>query len=112
MDTVEEYTKVNTDKVPQLRPVFKKDGTVTAANASTLNDGAAAVVLMSASKAAELGLQPIAKTTGYADAAQEPEWFTAAPAKALPKALAKAVLSWDESTQTRQDPLTQLFRTR
>ena len=90
VDTDEEYTKVNTDKVPQLRPVFKKDGTVTAANASTLNDGAAAVVLMSASKAAELGLQPIAKITGYADAAQEPEWFTTAPAKALPKALAKA----------------------
>ena len=90
VDTDEEYTKVNTDKVPQLRPVFKKDGTVTAANASTLNDGASAVVLMSASKAAELGLNPIARITGYADAAQEPEWFTTAPAKALPKALAKA----------------------
>ena len=90
VDTDEEYTKVNTDKVPQLRPVFKKDGTVTAANASTLNDGASAVVLMSASKAAELGLDPIARITGYADAAQEPEWFTTAPAKALPKALAKA----------------------
>ena len=95
VDTDEEYTKVNTDKVPQLRPVFKKDGTVTAANASTLNDGAAAVVLMSASKAAELGLQPIAKITGYADAAQEPEWFTTAPAKALPKALAKAGITMD-----------------
>lgn len=90
VDTDEEYTKVNTEKVPQLRPVFKKDGTVTAANASTLNDGASAVVLMSASKAAELGLDPIARITGYADAAQEPEWFTTAPAKALPKALAKA----------------------
>ncbi|MDA9051595.1 acetyl-CoA C-acyltransferase [Schleiferiaceae bacterium] len=90
VDTDEEYTKVNTDKVPQLRPVFKKDGTVTAANASALNDGASAVVLMSASKAAELGLDPIARITGYADAAQEPEWFTTAPAKALPKALAKA----------------------
>ena len=90
VDTDEEYTKVNTDKVPQLRPVFKKDGTVTAANASTLNDGASAVVIMSASKAAELGLDPIARITGYADAAQEPEWFTTAPAKALPKALAKA----------------------
>ena len=90
VDTDEEYTKVNPDKVPQLRPVFKKDGTVTAANASTLNDGASAVVLMSASKAAELGLDPIARITGYADAAQEPEWFTTAPAKALPKALAKA----------------------
>ena len=95
VDTDEEYTKVNTDKVPQLRPVFKKDGTVTAANASTLNDGAAAVVLMSASKAAELGLRPIAKITGYADAAQEPEWFTTAPAKALPKALAKAGITMD-----------------
>ncbi|MDP4877305.1 MAG: acetyl-CoA C-acyltransferase [Schleiferiaceae bacterium] len=95
VDTDEEYTKVNTDKVPQLSPIFKKDGTVTAANASTLNDGAAAVVLMSASKAAELGLQPIAKITGYADAAQEPEWFTTAPAKALPKALAKAGITMD-----------------
>jgi acetyl-CoA C-acetyltransferase len=95
VNTDEEYTKVNTDKVPQLRPVFKKDGTVTAANASTLNDGASAVVLMSASKATELGLKPIAKITGYADAAQEPEWFTTAPAKALPKALAKAGITMD-----------------
>ena len=95
VDTDEEYTKVNTDKVPQLRPVFKTDGTVTAANASTLNDGASAVVLMSASKAAELGLDPIARITGYADAAQEPEWFTTAPAKALPKALAKAGITMD-----------------
>ena len=95
IDTDEEYTKVNTNKVPQLRPVFKKDGTVTAANASTLNDGASAVVLMSASKAAELGLTPIARITGYADAAQEPEWFTTAPAKALPKALAKAGVTMD-----------------
>ncbi|MDC6481507.1 acetyl-CoA C-acyltransferase [Schleiferiaceae bacterium] len=95
VDTDEEYTKVNTDKVPQLRPVFKKAGTVTAANASTLNDGASAVVLMSASKAAELGLDPIARITGYADAAQEPEWFTTAPAKALPKALAKAGITMD-----------------
>lgn len=95
VDTDEEYTKVNTDKVPRLRPVFKKDGTVTAANASTLNDGASAVVLMSASKAAELGLDPIARITGYADAAQEPEWFTTAPAKALPKALAKAGITMD-----------------
>ena len=95
VDTDEEFTKVNTAKVPQLRPVFKKDGTVTAANASTLNDGASAVVLMSASKAAELGLKPIAKITGYADAAQEPEWFTTAPAKALPKALAKAGITMD-----------------
>ena len=86
----EEYTKVDPTKVPQLRPVFKKDGTITAANASTINDGASAMVIMSADKAAELGLTPIAKITGYADAAQEPEWFTTAPAKALPKALAKA----------------------
>ena len=95
VDTDEEYTKVNTTKVPQLRPVFKKDGTITAANASTLNDGASAVVLMSATKAKELGLQPIARITGYADAAQEPEWFTTAPAKALPKALAKAGIAAD-----------------
>ena len=78
-DRDEEYTKVNVDKVPQLRPVFKKDGTITAANASSLNDGAAALVLMSAEKAAELGLKPVAKIIGYADAAQEPEWFTTAP---------------------------------
>jgi acetyl-CoA C-acetyltransferase len=94
--TDEEYTKVNIDKVPQLRPVFKKDGTITAANASTLNDGAAALVIMSADKASELGLTPIAKIIGYADAAQEPEWFTTAPAKALPKAMAKAGKSLDE----------------
>ena len=92
----EEYTKVNVNKVSQLRPVFKKDGTITAANASTLNDGAAALVLMSAEKAAELGLQPVAKIIGYADAAQEPEWFTTAPAKALPKAMAKASITLDQ----------------
>lgn len=86
----EEYTNVRMDKIPELRPAFTKDGTVTAANASTINDGAAALVLMSREKAEELGLKPIAIIKGYADAAQEPNWFTTAPAKALPKALAKA----------------------
>lgn len=89
----EEYKNVIMDKIPTLRPVFNKDGTVTAANASTLNDGAAALVLMSADKAAELNLKPLAKIMGYADAAQEPKWFTTTPAKALPKALAKAGIS-------------------
>jgi acetyl-CoA C-acetyltransferase len=92
----EEYKNIKAEKVPQLRPVFKKDGTVTAANASTLNDGASALVLMSAEKATELGLTPIAKITAYADAAQESKWFTTAPAKALPKALAKAGLDISE----------------
>ena len=86
----EEYKNVRMEKIPQLRAVFTKDGTVTAANASTINDGAAAMVLMSAKKAAELKLDPIAKIVSYADAAHEPKWFTTAPAKALPKALAKA----------------------
>ena len=89
----EEYKNVFLDKIPNLRPVFGKEGTVTAANASTLNDGAAAVVLMSKEKAMELGLNPLALIKGYADAALEPEWFTIAPAKALPKALAKAKLN-------------------
>ena len=89
----EEYKNVKMDKIPALRPVFKKDGTVTAANASTLNDGAAALILVSKEKMEELGLKPLAKIVAYADAAQEPEWFTTAPAKALPKALAKANLS-------------------
>ena len=88
----EEYKKINVDRVPTLRPVFKKDGTVTAANASTLNDGAAALVVMSAEKAIELGITPIAKVVSYADAAQESEWFTTAPAKAVPIALQKAGL--------------------
>lgn len=92
----EEYKNVNLDKIPQLRPVFKNDGTVTAANASTLNDGASAVVLMSKEKADELGIKPLAKILGYADAAQEPEWFTTAPAKALPKAVAKAGLQMSD----------------
>lgn len=89
----EEYSKVNFDKIPQLRPVFDKSGSVTAANASTLNDGAAALVLMSADKASELGLTPLAKIKGYADAAQTSEWFTTAPAKAVPIAIQKAGLS-------------------
>ncbi|GMN11873.1 acetyl-CoA C-acyltransferase [Croceitalea sp. MTPC9] len=86
----EEYKNVRMEKIPILRPAFSKDGTVTAANASTINDGAAAMVLMSADKAAELGIEPMAKIKSYADAAQEPKWFTTAPAKALPKALEKA----------------------
>ncbi|MDY2588321.1 acetyl-CoA C-acyltransferase [Winogradskyella aquimaris] len=86
----EEYTNVKMEKIPALRPAFTKDGTVTAANASTINDGAAALVLMSKEKADELGLKPLAAIKSYADAAQEPQWFTTAPAKALPKALAKA----------------------
>ncbi len=85
----EEFKNVKMDKIPSLRPAFSKDGTVTAANASTINDGAAALVLMSAEKAAELKLTPLATIKSYADAAQEPKWFTTAPAKALPKALAK-----------------------
>lgn len=88
----EEYKNVKFDQISSLRPVFSADGTVTAANASTLNDGAAAMVLMSADKAKELGLKPLAKIKSYADAAQEPKWFTTAPAKALPKAVNKAQL--------------------
>jgi acetyl-CoA C-acetyltransferase len=89
----EEYTNVKLDKIPSLTPVFTKEGTVTAANASTINDGAAALVLMSEEKAQALGLTPLAYIKSYADAAQEPKWFTTAPAKALPKALEKAGLS-------------------
>ncbi|WP_396174241.1 acetyl-CoA C-acyltransferase [Flavobacterium sp.] len=89
----EEYTNVKLDKIPTLNAVFSKDGTVTAANASTINDGAAALVLMSEEKAKALGLKPLAYIKSYADAAQEPKWFTTAPAKALPKALDKAGLS-------------------
>jgi acetyl-CoA C-acetyltransferase len=88
----EEYKNVNLEKIPTLKPVFQKDGTVTAANASTLNDGASALVLMSKARAEKLGLKPLAKIVSYADAAQAPEWFTTAPSKALPKALAKAGL--------------------
>lgn len=90
VNTDDEPTAVKFDKIPSLKPVFKKDGTVTAANASTLNDGAAALVLMSADKAKELGLTPLAKILGYADAQQAPEWFTTAPSKAIPLALYKA----------------------
>jgi acetyl-CoA C-acetyltransferase len=86
----EEYKNVKMDKISSLRPAFSKDGTVTAANASTINDGAGAMVLMSEAKAKELGLTPLAFIKSYADAAQEPKWFTTAPAKALPKAIAKA----------------------
>ena len=89
----EEYTNVKLDKIPTLNPAFTKDGSVTAANASTINDGAAALVLMSEEKAVALGLIPLAYIKGYADAAQEPKWFTTSPAKALPKALKKANLS-------------------
>ena len=92
----EEYKNINVDKVPTLRPVFSKNGTVTAANASTLNDGAAALVIMSLQKAKELNLKPLAKIKGYADAAQEPKWFTTAPAKALPKALSKAGINLNQ----------------
>ncbi|NOZ35358.1 MAG: acetyl-CoA C-acyltransferase [Chlorobi bacterium] len=93
VDTDEEFTNVKFDRIPTLRPVFEKDGTVTAANASTINDGAAAMVLMSKEKADELGVKPIAKLIGYADAAHAPEWFTTAPVKAIPKAIAKAGLT-------------------
>ena len=89
----EEYKNVKLDKIASLRPVFDKEGTITAANASTLNDGASALVLMSADKAAALNITPIAKIRSYADAAQEPEWFTTAPSKALPIAIAKAGLT-------------------
>ena len=86
----EEYMNVKLDKIPSLSPAFTKEGTVTAANASTINDGAGAVVLMSEEKAQSLGLKPLAYIKGYADAEQEPKWFTTTPAKALPKAFAKA----------------------
>lgn len=89
----EEYTNVKLDKIPTLNAVFTKDGTVTAANASTINDGAAALVLMSEEKATALGLKPLAYIKSYADAEQEPKWFTTSPAKALPKALDNAGIS-------------------
>ena len=89
----EEYTKINREKFLKLRTVFKKEGTITAGNASTINDGASALVLMSAAKALEMGITPLAKITSYADAAHEPEWFTTAPAKAIPLALSKAGLT-------------------
>lgn len=92
----EEPFNVKFDKIPELKPAFSKEGTVTAANASTMNDGAAALVLMSKEKAASLGLQPIAKIIGYADAEQAPEWFTTSPSMAVPKAIAKAGLTIDQ----------------
>ena len=92
----EEFKNVRMEKIPALRPAFTKEGTVTAANASTINDGAAALVLMSAEKAEELGLKPLVSIKSYADAAQEPKWFTTAPAKALPRALDRAGISIDE----------------
>ncbi len=92
----EEYTNVKLDKIPALNAVFTKEGTVTAANASTINDGAAALILMSEEKANELGIKPLAYIKGYADAEQEPKWFTTSPAKALPKALDKAGITKDD----------------
>ncbi len=92
----EEIHAVTFDKIPGLKPVFKKEGTVTAANASTLNDGAAALVLVSRDKVMELGLTPLARIRGYADAQQAPEWFTTAPSKAIPRALQHAGISADE----------------
>jgi acetyl-CoA C-acetyltransferase len=92
----EEYTNVKLDRISSLNPAFTKDGTVTAANASTINDGAAALVLMSEEKAIELGLKPLAYILSYADAAQEPKWFTTSPALALPKALKKAHLTIED----------------
>ena len=89
----EEFTNVKLDKIPTLNPAFTKDGTVTAANSSTINDGAAAIVLMSEEKAISLGLKPLAYIRSYADAAQEPKWFTTSPSKAIPKALEKAGLA-------------------
>ena len=93
IDKDEEYTNVKLDKIPTLAPAFTKEGTVTAANASTINDGAAALILMSEEKAIELGLKPLAYIKSYADAAQEPKWFTTTPSVALPKALNKVSLS-------------------
>lgn len=92
----EEYKLVKFEKIPELKPVFQKDGTVTAANASTLNDGAAALILMSKEKADALGIKPIAKILSYADAEQAPEWFTTCPSKALPLAVAKAGLKMEQ----------------
>jgi acetyl-CoA C-acetyltransferase len=96
VDRDEEPTKVKFEKIPKLRPAFDKEGTVTAANASSINDGAAAVVLMSKDKAEELGLTPLAKIVAHSSAAHAPEWFTTAPAKAMNKTLTKANLSIDD----------------
>ena len=96
VDTDEEPFRVNFDKIPTLRPVFEKDGTVTAANASTINDGAAAVVVMSETKAKELGIKPLVRIIAQASAAKKPEYFTKAPADAIEKILKKANLSVDD----------------
>jgi len=96
MSEDEEYKNIKLEKIPNLRAAFTKDGTVTAANASTINDGGAALILMSAEKALELNLKPLAKIKSYADAAHEPKWFTTAPSKAIPKALEKIDMSIDE----------------
>ena len=92
----EEYKNVNFEKIPGLKPVFAKEGTVTAANASTMNDGSAALILMSAEKAKALGLTPLAKISGYADAEQAPEWFTTSPSLAVPRAVQKAGLEMND----------------
>ncbi|MCS6823190.1 MAG: acetyl-CoA C-acyltransferase [Cytophagaceae bacterium] len=89
----EEYTKVNFDKIPTLKPVFEKDGSITAANASTLNDGAAALLLMSKEKLEQLKIKPLAKILSFADAEQDPKWFTTSPSLAIPKALKYAKLN-------------------
>ena len=96
VDKDEEFKNINPEKVSKLRPAFTKDGTVTAANASTINDGAAALVLMSAEKAKELGITPLAKLLSHSDYSHEPEWFTTAPAKAVPKAIKSAGLNFEE----------------
>jgi acetyl-CoA C-acetyltransferase len=93
----EEVKKVKYDKIPSLRPAFQKDGTITAANASKINDGAAAVVLMSGQKVKELGLKPLAKIIGFADASQDPTWFTTTPSKAMPKAMHMAGLEMKDA---------------
>jgi acetyl-CoA C-acetyltransferase len=96
VDQDEEFTRTNFDKIPSLRPVFQKDGTVTAANASTINDGAAAVLLMEGEKMKSMGMQPLARVIGYGDAAQAPEWFTTTPALAIGKALDRAGLKLED----------------
>jgi acetyl-CoA C-acetyltransferase len=96
MNKDEEPWNVKFDKIPALKPVFVKDGTVTAANASTMNDGASALVLISKEKMEELGLKPLAKIISYADAEQAPEWFTTSPSLAVPKAVSKAGLTMDQ----------------
>ncbi len=96
VDKDEEYTKTSFERIPTLRPVFQKDGTVTAANASTINDGAAAMVIMSGDKMKELGLKPLARIVAYGDGAQAPEWFTTAPALAINQALKRANLTLED----------------